>query len=107
MARVCEITGKKPLTGNKVSHSNVHTKRRQLPNLQVKSMPSLVLNRMVTLKLSTSAIRTIDKNGGIDTFMRNVKNRRVLEFSTTAKRLRKLILKKTAETTPPKATKAS
>lgn len=97
MARVCEITGKKPLTGNQVSHSNVHTKRRQLPNLQVKSMPSAILNSMVTLKLSTNAIRTIDKNGGIDTFMQNVKNRRVMEFSTNAKRLRKLIIRKTEE----------
>lgn len=99
MARVCEITGKKPLTGNKVSHSNVHTKRRQMPNLQVKSMPSAVLGRMVTLKLSTNAIRTIDKNGGIDTFMQNVKNRRVMEFSTAAKRLRKLIIRKSEEST--------
>lgn len=97
MARICEITGKKPLTGNKVSHSMIHTKRRQLPNLQVKSMPSAVLNTMVTLKLSTNAIRTIDKNGGIDTFMQTVKNRRVMEFSTAAKRLRKLIIRKTEE----------
>jgi large subunit ribosomal protein L28 len=63
MARVCQLTGKKPLTGNNVSHANNRTKRRQLPNLQKKRIWLEEEKRFVTLKLSTEAIKTIDKNG--------------------------------------------
>lgn len=63
MARVCQVTGKKPMTGNKVSHSNIKTKRRFLPNLQTKRYFLAEENRWVTLKVSSEAIRTINKNG--------------------------------------------
>lgn len=63
MARVCEVTGKRPITGNKVSHSNIKTKRRFLPNLQTKKYFLAEENRWITLKLCTEAIRTINKNG--------------------------------------------
>ena len=63
MARVCQVTGKKPITGNKVSHSNIKTKRRFLPNLQTKRYFLAEEDKWVTLKLSTEGIRTIDKNG--------------------------------------------
>ena len=63
MARVCQVTGKKPITGNKVSHSNIKTKRRFLPNLQTKRFYFVEEDRWVTLKVSTEAIRTINKNG--------------------------------------------
>ncbi len=63
MARVCEVTGKKPITGNKVSHSNIKTKRRFLPNLQTKRYFLAEENRWITLKLSSEGIRTINKNG--------------------------------------------
>ena len=63
MARACQVTGKKPLTGNNVSHANNRTKRRQLPNLQKKRIWLEEEKRFVTLKLSTEAIKTIDKNG--------------------------------------------
>lgn len=63
MARVCQITGKRPITGNTVSHSNIKTKRRFLPNLQTKRYYFVEEDRWVTLKLSTEAIRTINKNG--------------------------------------------
>jgi large subunit ribosomal protein L28 len=63
MARVCQVTGKKPLTGNSVSHSNIKTKRRFLPNLQTKRFFFTEENRWITLKLSTEGIRTINKNG--------------------------------------------
>lgn len=63
MARVCQITGKKPLTGHTVSHSNIKTKRRFLPNLQTKRFFFTEENRWVSLKLSTEALRTINKNG--------------------------------------------
>ena len=63
MARVCEVTGKKPMGGHKVSHSNIKTKRRFLPNLQKKRFYFAEEDKWVTLKVSTEAIRTINKNG--------------------------------------------
>ncbi|NWF50501.1 MAG: 50S ribosomal protein L28 [Ignavibacteriaceae bacterium] len=63
MARTCQMTGKKPLTGNNVSHSHNRTKRRFLPNLQKKRIWIQELNRFVTLKLSARALKTISKNG--------------------------------------------
>jgi large subunit ribosomal protein L28 len=63
MARVCQITGKKPLAGHSVSHSNIKTKRRFLPNLQTKRFFFAEEDRWVTLKVSTEALRTINKNG--------------------------------------------
>ncbi|MDE1190798.1 MAG: 50S ribosomal protein L28 [Arachidicoccus sp.] len=63
MARVCQVTGKRPMVGNNVSHSNIKTKRRFLPNLQTKRFFYAEEDRWITLKLSTDAIRTINKNG--------------------------------------------
>ena len=63
MSRVCELTKKRPQAGHRVSHSNVKTKHRFLPNLQNKKCWSVRLKKFVTLKISTSAIRTIDKLG--------------------------------------------
>jgi len=63
MARVCQVTGKRPITGNKVSHSNIKTRRRFLPNLQTKRFFLAEEDKCVTLRLSTEAIRTIAKNG--------------------------------------------
>ena len=63
MARVCQVTGKRPVSGNKVSHSNIKTKRRFLPNLQTKRFFPAEEDKWVTLKLSSDAIRTINKNG--------------------------------------------
>jgi large subunit ribosomal protein L28 len=63
MARVCQVTGKVPMGGNKVSHSNIKTKRRFLPNLQKKRFYLAEEDKWITLKLSTTAIRTINKNG--------------------------------------------
>ena len=63
MSRICEITGKKLLRGNNVSHSNRKTKRVFTPNLHVKKFYLEEEDRWVTLKVSASAIRTISKNG--------------------------------------------
>lgn len=63
MARVCEITGKKVMVGNSVSHSNRKTKRRFYPNLVTKRFFIPEENKWITLKVSTSALRTINKNG--------------------------------------------
>lgn len=61
MARVCTLTGKRPNTANKVSHSNIKTKKRQLPNIQTKRIWYDQEQRFVKLKLSTSALRTLSK----------------------------------------------
>ena len=63
MARVCQVTGKGPRTGNNVSHANNKTKRRFLPNLQSRRFWVESENRWVRLRVSTQALRTIDKNG--------------------------------------------
>ena len=63
MARKCEVTGKAPVVGNKVSHANNRTKRRFLPNLQYRRFWVESENRWVRLRVSTSALRSIDKNG--------------------------------------------
>jgi len=63
MSKICQISGKRPLVGNNVSKSNIKTKRRQLPNLQVKSIYVPELGRKIKVKLSVSALKSIDKNG--------------------------------------------
>lgn len=63
MARVCQVTGKKPMGGHTVSHSNIKTKRRFLPNLKTKRFYFAEEERWITLKVSADAIRTINKNG--------------------------------------------
>ena len=63
MARVCEVTGKKPMTGHHVSHANNKTKRRFMPNLQRRRFWVESEKRWVTLRLTNAGLRTIDKNG--------------------------------------------
>lgn len=69
MSRKCELTGKSVMSGNNVSHANNRTRRRFLPNLQPVSFWSDALARRVSVKASTSGIRTVDKVGGIDKFV--------------------------------------
>lgn len=71
MSRVCELSGKAVQVGHRVSHSNVKTKHRFLPNLQKKRCWSPELKRFVTLKISTAALRTIDRVG-LDAYARKV-----------------------------------
>lgn len=61
MSRVCQITGKKALTGNNVSHANNRTKRKQLPNLQYKKVWDEESKKFIRMKISTSAIKTLNK----------------------------------------------
>lgn len=63
MARVCQLTGKKVISGNNVSHSHIKSRRKFYPNLQVKRYFLPEENRWITIKVSTSAMRTINKNG--------------------------------------------
>ncbi len=74
MARVCAVTGKRPLAGNNVSHANNKTRRRYLPNLQWHRFWVAGENRFVRLRLSMAALRTIDKNG-IETVLADLRAR--------------------------------
>ncbi len=73
MSKVCQLTGKRPLTGNLVSHANNRTKTRQYPNLKVKRVWIPEENRFVKLKLSTRALRTLKKKG-YQTMLSDLKN---------------------------------
>ena len=74
MARVCQITGKKPQTGNNVSHANNRTKRRFLPNLQYRKFWVESENRWVRLRVSNAGLRMIDKVG-IDAVLADLRGR--------------------------------
>ena len=87
MARKCPVTGKGVLVGHNVSHSNIKTKRRFLPNLQTISLLSDVLGP-VRLRLSTTAIRTIEFKGGIDAFVKGTPDGKL---SPEIRRLKKRI----------------
>jgi len=86
MSRRCDITGKGVLTGNNVSHANNRTRRRFLPNLQESSLLSDILGSEVRLRLSTRAIRTVERNGGIDAFLLGTSDRRLTETALAVKR---------------------
>src|SRR5712692_9425041 len=77
MARKCPVTGKGVQVGHNVSHSNVKTKRRYLPNLQTVSLLSDILGP-VRLRLSAAAIRTIEFKGGIDAFLKGTRDSKLL-----------------------------
>jgi len=74
MARVCQVTGKKPMVGNNVSHANNKTRRRFLPNLQWRRVWIESENRWVSLRVSQAALRTIDKKG-IDAVLADLRAR--------------------------------
>jgi large subunit ribosomal protein L28 len=69
MSRRCELTAKGPQVGHKVSHSNIKTKRRFLPNLCNVTFQSESLGRNIRLRVSTNAIKSVDHNGGLDAFL--------------------------------------
>lgn len=69
MSRVCELTGKRVMTGNNVSHANNRTKRRFLPNLNNAKLVSDKLGRSFRLRISAAALRTVDRQGGLDRFL--------------------------------------
>jgi large subunit ribosomal protein L28 len=93
MSRRCELTGKGAQTGHKVSHSNRKTKRRFLPNLVNVTMTSDTLGRAVRLRVSTSAMKTVDHRGGLDAFLAKAKE---AELSPRALDLKREVKKKLA-----------
>jgi len=92
MSRKCELTGKSPLKGHKVSHANNKTKRKFFPNLKKVTFKSDILKKNVKLSVSNAALRTVDYVGGIDSYLKDVKSFRL---SSRAKKLKNKIITKT------------
>jgi large subunit ribosomal protein L28 len=93
MSKKCELTGKIPLKGHNVSHANNKTKRRFLPNLKKVKFTSKVLKRNLRLNVSNAAVRSVDKKGSFDLFLKDVKSK---NLSLRLKKIKKTILAKSA-----------
>ncbi len=91
MTRICELTGKRPLKGHKVSHANNKTKRRFLPGIKKVAFKSNSLKKNFSLNVSNSALRTVDYKGGIDKFLKKAK---ASKLSKKAKKIRNKIIAK-------------
>ena len=86
MSRRCQFTGKGVQSGNNVSHANNKTRRRFLPNLQHSSLQSDILGTTIRVRLTTHAMRTIEHNGGLDSFLLGTANRNLPEEAQVLKR---------------------
>ena len=91
MPKKCELTGKKPLKGHKVSHANNKVKRRFLPSVKKVSFKSELLNKKLKITVSNAAMRSIDKKGSFDQFMKTVKSK---NLSIRLKKIKKSIIQK-------------
>ncbi len=90
MSNTCEISGKKAMTGNNVSHAKNRTKRRFLPNLQNVKFYSESLKKNLNLKITVRTMRTVEKNGGIDSYLLKKNNR---YLAPEAQKIKRSILK--------------
>lgn len=99
MSRRCELTGKGVQTGNNVSHAHNKTRRRFLPNVQEMALHSDILGRSIRLKVCVSALRTVEKKGGLDAYLTDAKES---QLSLKARRLKRAVAKATpaAEAAP-------
>ena len=93
MSKKCELTGKIPLKGHKVSHANNKVKRRFLPNLKKVKFTSNILKKNLRLNVSNAGVRSVDKKGSFDQFLKNAKNK---NLSPRLKKIKKTILLKSA-----------
>jgi large subunit ribosomal protein L28 len=91
MSKKCELTGKSPLKGHRVSHANNKVKRKFFPNLKKVTFKSDILKRSIKLSVSNSALRTVDYRGGLDSYLKRVKS---FKLSPRAKKLKKKIVAK-------------
>jgi large subunit ribosomal protein L28 len=91
MSKKCELTGKSPLKGHKVSHANNKAKRKFFPNLKKVAFKSQILKRNIRLSVSNAAVRTVDYKGGLDFFLKSAKS---LKLSSKAKKIKKQIIAK-------------
>ena len=94
MSRRCDLTGKGPLVGHKVSHSNIKTKRRFLPNLLNVTLASEALGRSFRMRISANALKSVDHRGGLDAFLAKAKED---TLSIKAAKLKREIAKKLAD----------
>lgn len=90
MSRVCELTGKGPMTGNNVSHAHNKSRRRFLPNLNEVTLQSETLGRAFKLRISTHALRSVDHRGGLDAYLAKAKD---VELSDAALKIKREIAK--------------
>ena len=93
MSRRCDLTGKGPMTGHTVSHSNIKTKRRFLPNLFNVTLMSDVIGRSVRLKVSANGLKSVDHRGGLDAFLAKARD---TDLSLKALEIKRQIAKKKA-----------
>jgi large subunit ribosomal protein L28 len=93
MSRRCDLTGKRPLVGHKVSHSNIKTKRRFMPNLRNVTLTSETLGRKFRVRVSANALRTVDHRGGLDNFLLHAGNH---ELTAEMLKVKHQIVKKQA-----------
>ncbi|MEM1147608.1 MAG: 50S ribosomal protein L28 [Pseudomonadota bacterium] len=94
MSRVCELTGTGPMVGHNVSHSNIKTKRRFMPNLVNVTLHSEALDQRFSMRVAAKALRTVDKLGGLDAYLAKAKDD---VLSDKALKIKKNIAKKAAE----------
>tara|TARA_Y100000590_G_scaffold350332_1_gene402207 strand:+ start:552 stop:830 length:279 start_codon:yes stop_codon:yes gene_type:complete len=92
MSRKCELTGKGPLKGHRVSHANNKMKRKFFPNIKNVTFKSGILKRNIKLSVSNAALRTVDYKGGLDLYLKSVK---AFKLSPKAKKLKAKIISKT------------
>jgi large subunit ribosomal protein L28 len=97
MAWRCDLTGKGPMSGHKVSHSNIKTKRRFMPNLQNVTLISDALGRSVRARVSTNALKSVDHRGGLDAFLLKAKD---ADLAPKMLDLKRQIVKKKAKAAP-------
>ena len=86
MSKKCELTGKIPMKGHNVSHANNKTNRRFLPNLKKAKFTSELLKRSLTLTVSNAGMRSVDKKGTFDLFLKTVKNKDCLLYTSPSPR---------------------
>ena len=93
MSKKCELTGKIPLKGHKVSHANNKTKRKFLPNLKKVKFKSEILKKSLKLTVSNAGVRSVDKKGSFDEFIKSAKKR---DLSLRLRKLKKSLVSKSA-----------
>ena len=91
MSKKCELTGKSPLKGHRVSHANNKVKRKFYPNLKKVTFKSEILKRNIKLNVSNAALKTVDYKGGLDNYLKKIK---IYKLSKKAKRLKRQIATK-------------
>jgi large subunit ribosomal protein L28 len=90
MSRVCEISGKSVMSGNNVSNAKNRTRRKFLPNLQSVKLYSKILDKFISMKICVRSLKTVEKNGGLDTYLMKTSNR---VLAPEAQAIKKIMLK--------------